>query len=142
MPKKKKKNQNIAKSFKWSLYPSCGGLVDGLWKFGEEVEESLHCCRTSNPPLSPVKSITLAAISKDASSYPPIEPTNFDLIILGTGLPKSVIAVVVASTNDKIVLHTMGVIDEVLREKGEREKGKKEKKEKKERKERFGVWRK
>ena len=44
--KKKKKNIYIyiyiAKSFKWSLYPSCSGSVDGLWRFGEEVEKSLQ----------------------------------------------------------------------------------------------------
>ena len=66
--KKKEKKKNIAKSFKWSLYPSCGGPMDGLWRFGEEVEESLHCRRSSNPPLPLVKSITLAVMSKDASS--------------------------------------------------------------------------
>ena len=37
--KKKTKNQNIVKSFKWSLHPPCNGPVDGLWRFGEEVEE-------------------------------------------------------------------------------------------------------
>ena len=37
---KKTKNQNIVKSFKWSLHPPCNGPVDGLWRFGEEVEES------------------------------------------------------------------------------------------------------
>ena len=126
--KKKKKNQNIAKSFKWTLYQSCGGPVDGLWRFGEEVEESLHCCRSSNPPLPPVKSITLATMSKDASSYPPIESTNFDLIVLGIGLPESVIA---TSANGKTVLHMTGVTNEVIRDKvrkGERKKGKKKKK--------------
>ena len=50
------------------------------------------------------KSITLAAMSEDASSYPPIEPTNFDLILLSTGLPESVIAAA-ASANGKTVLH-------------------------------------
>ena len=114
------------------MYPSCGGPVDGLWRFGEEVEESLHCYRSSNPPLPPVKSITLATMSKDASSYPPIKSTNFDLIVLGTGLPESVIA---ASANGKTVLHMTGVTNEVLRDKvrkGEMKKGKKkEKKEKK-----------
>ena len=33
------------------------------------------------PPLPPVKSITLAAMSEDASSYPLIELSNFDLIV-------------------------------------------------------------
>ena len=33
------------------------------------------------PPLQPVKSITPATMSEDASSYPPIKPTNFDLIV-------------------------------------------------------------
>ena len=45
------------------------------------VKPCLHCRRSSNPPLLPVKSITLAAMSEDASSYLPIEPTNFDLIV-------------------------------------------------------------
>ena len=38
--KKQKKIQNIVKSFKWSLHPPCNGPMDGLWRFGEEVEES------------------------------------------------------------------------------------------------------
>nr|POE91843.1 rab escort protein 1 [Quercus suber] len=42
-------------------------------------------------------------MSKDASSYPPIEPTNFDLIVLGTGLPEPMIATT-AFTNGKTVL--------------------------------------
>ena len=106
--------------------------MDGLWRFGEEVEESLHCYRSSNPPLPPVKSITLATMSKDASSYPPIKSTNFDLIVLGTGLPESVIA---ASANGKTVLHMTGVTNEVLRDKlrkGERKKGKKKEKKREE----------
>nr|POF11223.1 isoform 2 of rab gdp dissociation inhibitor beta [Quercus suber] len=40
-------------------------------------------------------------MSKDTSSYPLIDPTNFDLIVLGTRLPESVIA----STNGKTVLY-------------------------------------
>jgi RAB protein geranylgeranyltransferase component A len=43
-------------------------------------------------------------VSEDASSYPPIEPTTFDLIVVGTGLPGSVIAAA-ASANGKTVLH-------------------------------------
>ncbi|KAM3733801.1 hypothetical protein ACB098_11G165300 [Castanea mollissima] len=43
-------------------------------------------------------------MSEDASSYPPIDPTNFDLIVLGTGLPESVIAAA-ASAAGKTVLH-------------------------------------
>ncbi|XP_062146836.1 rab escort protein 1 [Alnus glutinosa] len=43
-------------------------------------------------------------MSEDASSYPPIEPTTFDLIVVGTGLPGSVIAAA-ASANGKTVLH-------------------------------------
>ena len=117
-----KKNQNIAKSFKWSLYPSCSGPMDGLWRLGEEVEESLHCRRSSNPPLPLVRSITLATMSKDVSSYPPIKPTNFDLIVLGTGLLEFVIATTAASTNGKTVLHTTSVIDKVLRDEVRRKK--------------------
>ncbi|MED6220142.1 hypothetical protein PIB30_041990 [Stylosanthes scabra] len=40
----------------------------------------------------------------EASSYPPIEPTNFDLIIVGTGLPESILAAA-ASAVGKAVLH-------------------------------------
>ncbi|XP_059640293.1 rab escort protein 1 isoform X2 [Cornus florida] len=36
--------------------------------------------------------------------YPPIEPTNFDLIVVGTGVPESIIAAA-ASTAGKTVLH-------------------------------------
>ncbi|CAL1370115.1 unnamed protein product [Linum trigynum] len=36
--------------------------------------------------------------------YPPIDPTTFDLIVIGTGLPESVIAAA-ASTSGKTVLH-------------------------------------
>ena len=67
-------------------------------------------------------------MSKDASSYPPIESTNFDLIVLGIGLLESVIA---TSANGKTVLHMTGVTNEVIRDKvrkGERKKGKKKKK--------------
>lgn len=39
-----------------------------------------------------------------ALSYPPIEPVNFDLIIIGTGLPESVIAAA-ASAVGKTILH-------------------------------------
>ncbi|KAJ9540849.1 hypothetical protein OSB04_027355 [Centaurea solstitialis] len=40
----------------------------------------------------------------DTESYPPIDPTNFDLIVVGTGLPESIIAAA-ASTAGKTVLH-------------------------------------
>ncbi|KAL1315957.1 hypothetical protein AAHE18_15G028300 [Arachis hypogaea] len=40
----------------------------------------------------------------EASAYPPIEPTNFDLIIVGTGLPESILAAA-ASAVKKTVLH-------------------------------------
>ncbi|KAI4314650.1 hypothetical protein L6164_027538 [Bauhinia variegata] len=40
----------------------------------------------------------------EASSYPPIDPVNFDLIIVGTGLSESVIAAA-ASAVGKTVLH-------------------------------------
>ncbi|KAM7516021.1 hypothetical protein LguiA_005604 [Lonicera macranthoides] len=40
----------------------------------------------------------------DSFSYPPIDPTTFDLIIIGTGLPESVIAAA-SSTAGKSVLH-------------------------------------
>ncbi|XP_024983568.1 rab escort protein 1 [Cynara cardunculus var. scolymus] len=40
----------------------------------------------------------------DSESFPPIEPTNFDLIVVGTGLPESIIAAA-ASTAGKTVLH-------------------------------------
>lgn len=40
----------------------------------------------------------------DSSSYPPIDPTTFDLIVVGTGLPESVIAAA-ASAAGKTVLH-------------------------------------
>ncbi|XAR73684.1 hypothetical protein NMG60_11007746 [Bertholletia excelsa] len=40
----------------------------------------------------------------DSSSYPTIEPTNFDLIVVGTGLPESVLAAA-ASAAGKTVLH-------------------------------------
>jgi RAB protein geranylgeranyltransferase component A len=43
-------------------------------------------------------------MSEDASSYPPIELSNFDLIVLGTGLPESMIAAA-TSANNKTVLH-------------------------------------
>ncbi|KAG2701097.1 hypothetical protein I3760_06G029000 [Carya illinoinensis] len=43
-------------------------------------------------------------MSEDASSYPPIEPTTFDLIVVGTGVPESVISAS-ASANGKTVLH-------------------------------------
>ena len=107
------------------MYPSCSGPMDGLWRLGEEVEESLHCRRSSNPPLPLVRSITLATMSKDVSSYPPIKPTNFDLIVLGTGLLEFVIATTAASTNGKTILHTTSVTNEVLRKK-EKEKEKEE----------------
>ena len=96
--------------------------MDGLWRLGEEVEESLHCRRSSNPPLPLVRSITLATMSKDVSSYPPIKPTNFDLIVLGTGLLEFVIATTAASTNGKTILHTTSVIDKVLRDEVRRKK--------------------
>ncbi|KAI4327836.1 hypothetical protein L6164_020254 [Bauhinia variegata] len=40
----------------------------------------------------------------EASSYPPIDPVNFELIIVGTGLSESVIAAA-ASAAGKTVLH-------------------------------------
>ncbi|GMP97310.1 hypothetical protein CsSME_00045615 [Camellia sinensis var. sinensis] len=40
----------------------------------------------------------------DSLSYPPIDPTNFDLIIVGTGLPESVLAAA-SSAAGKTVLH-------------------------------------
>ncbi|KAH6807984.1 Rab escort protein [Perilla frutescens var. frutescens] len=40
----------------------------------------------------------------ETTSYPPIEPSNFDLIVVGTGLPESVIASA-ASAAGKAVLH-------------------------------------
>ncbi|KAL8246838.1 hypothetical protein R6Q59_008054 [Mikania micrantha] len=40
----------------------------------------------------------------DPEPYPPIDPTNFDLIVIGTGLPESIIAAA-ASTAGKSVLH-------------------------------------
>ncbi|GMY21346.1 rab escort protein 1-like isoform X3 [Fagus crenata] len=43
-------------------------------------------------------------MSEDASSYPPIEPSNFDLIVVGTGVPESMIAAATSATN-KTVLH-------------------------------------
>ncbi|GMY35209.1 rab escort protein 1-like isoform X2 [Fagus crenata] len=62
-----------------------------------------HHLRVYQPnPVS--KSITRATMSEDASSYPPIEPSNFDLIVLGTGLLESMIAAA-TSTNNKTVLH-------------------------------------
>ncbi|KAL3525178.1 hypothetical protein ACH5RR_013550 [Cinchona calisaya] len=39
----------------------------------------------------------------DSALYPPIEPTNFDLIVIGTGLPESIIAAA-ASVASKTVL--------------------------------------
>ncbi|KAL7250607.1 hypothetical protein ACSBR1_012604 [Camellia fascicularis] len=42
----------------------------------------------------------------DTLSYPPIDPTNFDLIIVGTGLPQSILAAAAAaSAAGKTVLH-------------------------------------
>ncbi|XP_019172369.1 PREDICTED: rab escort protein 1 isoform X3 [Ipomoea nil] len=40
----------------------------------------------------------------DPTSYPPIEPSNFDLIVIGTGLPESIVAAA-ASAAGKSVLH-------------------------------------
>ncbi|XVF18144.1 hypothetical protein REPUB_Repub10bG0187000 [Reevesia pubescens] len=40
----------------------------------------------------------------DLPPYPPIDPTTFDLIVIGTGLPESIIAAA-ASTASKSVLH-------------------------------------
>lgn len=40
----------------------------------------------------------------DTQLHPPIDPTNFDLIVIGTGLPESIIAAA-ASTAGKSVLH-------------------------------------
>ncbi|THG01825.1 hypothetical protein TEA_006171 [Camellia sinensis var. sinensis] len=44
------------------------------------------------------------AAMDDTLSYPPIDPTNFDLIIVGTGLPESILAAA-ASAAGKTVLH-------------------------------------
>ncbi|KAL7154766.1 hypothetical protein ABFS83_03G024600 [Erythranthe nasuta] len=41
---------------------------------------------------------------EEAESYPPIDPSNFDLIVIGTGLPESIIASA-ASAAGKTVLH-------------------------------------
>ncbi|KAL4366825.1 hypothetical protein GQ457_05G006020 [Hibiscus cannabinus] len=41
---------------------------------------------------------------EDIPPYPPIDPTTFDLIVIGTGLPESIIAAA-ASTASKSVLH-------------------------------------
>nr|XP_043632046.1 rab escort protein 1 [Erigeron canadensis] len=43
-------------------------------------------------------------MAETSESYPPIEPSNFDLIVIGTGLPESIIAAA-ASTAGKTVLH-------------------------------------
>ncbi|XP_060191859.1 rab escort protein 1 isoform X1 [Lycium barbarum] len=40
----------------------------------------------------------------ETTSYPPIEPSNFDLIVIGTGLPESILAAA-ASAAGKSVLH-------------------------------------
>ncbi|XP_017977967.1 PREDICTED: rab escort protein 1 [Theobroma cacao] len=40
----------------------------------------------------------------DLPPYPPIDPTTFDLIVIGTGLPESIVAAA-ASTASKSVLH-------------------------------------
>jgi len=40
----------------------------------------------------------------ESGSYPPIEPSNFDLIVVGTGLPESILAAA-ASAAGKSVLH-------------------------------------
>ncbi|KAK4490462.1 hypothetical protein RD792_001139 [Penstemon davidsonii] len=40
----------------------------------------------------------------ETASYPPIEPSNFDLIVIGTGLPESILASA-ASATGKNVLH-------------------------------------
>ncbi|KAL3845027.1 hypothetical protein ACJIZ3_002430 [Penstemon smallii] len=40
----------------------------------------------------------------ETASYPPIEPSNFDLIVIGTGLPESILASA-ASATGKTVLH-------------------------------------
>nr|XP_027074993.1 rab escort protein 1-like [Coffea arabica] len=40
----------------------------------------------------------------EAMSYPQIEPANFDLIVIGTGLPESILAAA-ASSSGKTVLH-------------------------------------
>ncbi|KAL3651936.1 hypothetical protein CASFOL_004938 [Castilleja foliolosa] len=41
---------------------------------------------------------------EESTSYPPIEPSSFDLIVIGTGLPESIIASA-ASAAGKTVLH-------------------------------------
>ncbi|KAL7599066.1 hypothetical protein Lser_V15G26440 [Lactuca serriola] len=40
----------------------------------------------------------------ETESYPPIDPTNFDLIVVSTGLPESIIDAA-ASAAGKTVLH-------------------------------------
>ncbi|XP_009607696.1 rab escort protein 1-like [Nicotiana tabacum] len=40
----------------------------------------------------------------ETASYPPIEPSNFDLIVVGTGLPESILAAAAAAAG-KSVLH-------------------------------------
>ncbi|MCI52927.1 rab proteins geranylgeranyltransferase component A 1-like, partial [Trifolium medium] len=42
--------------------------------------------------------------AEELPSYPPIDPVNFDLIIVGTGLSESVIAAA-ASAVGKTILH-------------------------------------
>ncbi|GAB4848387.1 hypothetical protein Ancab_003082 [Ancistrocladus abbreviatus] len=43
-------------------------------------------------------------MAEEVPSYPPIEPTTFDLVVVGTGLPESIIAAA-ASAAGKSVLH-------------------------------------
>ncbi|XVE82397.1 hypothetical protein DITRI_Ditri16bG0001200 [Diplodiscus trichospermus] len=43
-------------------------------------------------------------MNNDLAPYPPIDPTTFDLIVIGTGLPESILAAA-ASTASKSVLH-------------------------------------
>ena len=39
----------------------------------------------------------------EASSYPPIEPNTFDLIVVGTGLPESLIAAAAFATRKNVI---------------------------------------
>ncbi|CAA0831991.1 Rab escort protein [Striga hermonthica] len=56
------------------------------------LRESISTCSAS-PPMD-----------DESPSFPPIEPSNFDLIVVGTGLPESILASA-ASAAGKTVLH-------------------------------------
>lgn len=51
-----------------------------------------------------IRHSTSAVKMEDTASYPAIEPSNFDLIVVGTGLPESILAAA-ASAAGKSVLH-------------------------------------